>query len=194
VSWRRASGVALFLAVVAALAWGLFAGLPRWYAARLRRAAAAMTPIAAPQPPPAGPKINARLFYVSEDGTHLTGIDRDVPFGDGPVEQARQIIAAQIAPVAQPLVSPVPPGTTLRGVFLTQQGEAYVDLSHDVSTAHSGGTLDEILTVYSIVDALTVNLPAVKSVQLLIDGKEAATLAGHVDLRRPLAKDLAWVQ
>jgi hypothetical protein len=193
-SWRRASGVGAFLVLVAAFGWGLFAGLPRWYAARARRAGVAATPVAAPAPPAAGPKISARLFYVSEDGTHLTGLDRDVPFGDGPVEQARQIVAAQIAPVAQPLVSPVPPGTTLRGVFLTQQGEAYVDLSHDISTAHSGGTLDELLTVYSIVDALTVNLPAVKSVQLLIDGKEVATLAGHVDLRRPLAKDLAWVQ
>jgi hypothetical protein len=31
-------------------------------------------------------------------------------------------------------------------------------------------------------------------VQVLIDGKEVETLAGHVDLRRPLVKDLRWVQ
>ena len=30
-------------------------------------------------------------------------------------------------------------------------------------------------------------------VQILIDGKEVDTLAGHVDLRRPLAKSLEWV-
>jgi hypothetical protein len=48
--------------------------------------------------------------------------------------------------------------------------------------------------VYTIVDALTANLPAVRSVQVLVDGKEVETLAGHVDLRRPLAKNLAWVQ
>jgi hypothetical protein len=29
---------------------------------------------------------------------------------------------------------------------------------------------------------------------VLIDGKEVETLAGHVDLRRPLAKNLVWVQ
>jgi hypothetical protein len=29
-------------------------------------------------------------------------------------------------------------------------------------------------------------------VQILIDGKEADTLAGHVDLRRPLRKNLSW--
>ena len=34
----------------------------------------------------------------------------------------------------------------------------------------------------------------VTAVQLLIDGKEVDTLSGHVDLRRPLVKNLAWVQ
>ena len=58
----------------------------------------------------------------------------------------------------------------------------------------NGGTLDEILSVYTIVDALTENLPAVTAVQILVDGKEVDTLAGHVDLRAPLARNLAWVQ
>jgi hypothetical protein len=44
------------------------------------------------------------------------------------------------------------------------------------------------------VNALTENLPAVTAVQLLVDGKEVDTLTGHVDLRTPLAKNLAWVQ
>jgi hypothetical protein len=69
-----------------------------------------------------------------------------------------------------------------------------VDLSRDASAAHPGGSLNELLTVYTIVNALTANLPAVSAVQLLVDGKQVETLAGHVDLRRPLAKNLAWVQ
>jgi spore germination protein GerM len=117
-----------------------------------------------------------------------------VPFGESAVDQARQIVAAQLAPVSDPLVSPIPAGTTLRSIFITDRGEAYVDLSREISSNHSGGTLDEMLTVYAIVDSLTANLPAVTSVQLLIDGKEVATLAGHVDLRRPLTKNLIWIQ
>ncbi len=96
--------------------------------------------------------------------------------------------------VVGPLVSTVPPGTRLRAVFVTERGEAYVDLSREVSSAHPGGSLEELLTIYTIVDALTTNLPAVTAVQLLVDGKEADTLAGHVDTRRPFAKNLAWVQ
>jgi spore germination protein GerM len=91
-------------------------------------------------------------------------------------------------------VSAIPPGTTLRAVFITKSGDAYVDLSREVRTSHPGGTVNELLTVYTIVNALTANLPAVTAVQLLIDGKEVDTLSGHIDLRRPLAKNLAWVQ
>ena len=147
------------------------------------------------EPAVLGRKIKARLFYVSEDGTRLTGVEREVIYGDGPAAQAQLIINAQLAPVAAPLVSAVPPGTTLRALYLnTARGEAYVDLSREAVTAHTGGSLDELLTIYTIVNALTSNLPAVTSVQVLVDGKELDTLAGHVDLRKPLTKNLALVE
>lgn len=187
---QSAAAIAGVVVVAAILAWVLFVGLPRWSGGAATNASAAPSPTA---PAPPGRKIKARLFYVSEDGLRLSAIERDVPFAEG-IEQAREIVAAQIAPVAEPLVSAVPPGTTLRGVFVTDQGDAYVDLSREVAAAHPGGTLNELLTVYTIVNALTANLPAVQSVQLLVEGKEVATLAGHVDLRGPLAKNLDWIE
>ena len=48
--------------------------------------------------------------------------------------------------------------------------------------------------VYSIVNTLTDNLPAIVAVQLLVDGHQVDTLAGHVDVRRPLMKDLRWTE
>jgi spore germination protein GerM len=189
---RQPVAVAVGVAFVAFLVgWLMFVSTPRWFSQRRKPVAAA----AAPAPPaPPGRKIKARLFYVSDDGTRLTGVEREIAYGEGPLEQAREIIAAQIAPVTEPLVTAIPPGTTLRALFMTEGDDAYVDLSRDVTSAHTGGTLDEILTVYTIVNALTANLPAITSVQLLVEGKEVDTLSGHVDLRRPLSKDLSWVQ
>ena len=69
----------------------------------------------------------------------------------------------------------------------------YVDLSPELRQNHPGGTTNEILTVYAIVSALTTNLPAVTGVQILIDGKEVDTLAGHLDLRRPIERDPKWI-
>jgi spore germination protein GerM len=186
---KAAIGAAAVAGIV--LVYLMFVWLPRWTTRATTRAVSAPSP-AAPAPP--GRKIKARLFYVSEDGMSLTSVEREVAYGDGALEQAREIVSAQIAPVVEPLVSAVPPGTALRAVFLTDTGDAYVDLSREVVSAHPGGTVNELLTIYTIVNALTDNLPAVTGVQLLVDGRELETLSGHIDLRRPLAKNLAWVQ
>lgn len=164
----------------------------RW----VRRDRPTSSVVAAATPTPAAPgrKIKAHLFYVADDGLRLTSVERDVAYGEGTLEQAREILNAQVAPVAEPLLSAIPKGTTLRALFLTDSGQAFVDLSREVVSSHPGGTVSELLTVYTIVNALAANLPAVTTVQVLVDGKEVDTLAGHVDLRRPLEKNLALVQ
>jgi spore germination protein GerM len=185
---RRVAAALATAALAIAGAWILFVGLPRWYGPK------PPAPVAAAAPPAAERKITATLYYVSDDGTELVGVQREVPFGEPVTEQARQIVEAQIAPATPPLASAVPAGTTLRSLYLTEKGEAFVDMSADVRTKHTGGALDEIFTVYTIVNVLTVNLPAIQRVQILIDGKEVDTLAGHVDLRYPLQKQLKWVK
>jgi hypothetical protein len=178
-------GFLTLIAVVVVVA----VGVSRWL-----RGGPAAEAVVTPASSSSGPRIKARLFYVADDGTRLTSVERDVAYGEGAVEQARQIIQAQIAPVAEPLVSAVPPATRLRAIFITEQGEAFVDFTRDLAAGHTGGSTDEALTVYTIVNALTANLPAINSVQLLVEGKQIETLAGHVDLRRPLDKNGAWIQ
>jgi spore germination protein GerM len=151
----------------------------------------------APEPAPAEaatPRIKARLFYLTADGMRLQPSEQDVEFGATTTAQARRLIEAQLQPPQPPLVSAVPTGTTLKELFLTDRGEAYVDLSAELSKNHPGGSLDEILTVYTLVSALTENLPSITRVQILIDGREVDTLAGHVDLRRPLARASEWIE
>ena len=69
---------------------------------------------------------------------------------------------------------------------MTARGVAYVDLSKEAAAGAAGGSEAELITVYSVVNSLTANFPAVKRVQILVEDKPAATLAGHVDLTRPL--------
>jgi hypothetical protein len=139
-------------------------------------------------------RIQATLFYVAEDGTALVPTSRTVLYSATPVEQARRLVEAQVAAPPEGLVSAIPAGTTVRGVFLTDAQEAYVDLGGAIVSGHSGGLLDEALTVYSIVNALTVNLPEVTAVQILIEGREVDSLRGHIDLRAPLGRATDWIQ
>lgn len=184
--------------VTLAVAWLLFIALPQWASRPAPEPDdEVVDPIAqrAEEPPAesADPQIKARLFYVSADGRRLEDVERDVPFASTVSAQARHIVEAQLQPVAEPLVSAIPAGVTVRDVFVTDRGEAYVDLSGEISTNHTGGSLDEILTVYTIVGALTQNLPDIQRVQILVDGREVDTLAGHVDLRRPLRPDPTYL-
>jgi spore germination protein GerM len=91
-------------------------------------------------------------------------------------------------------VKVIPEGTVLRAFYVTDRGDAFVDLSPEVSRAHPGGSLNELMTVYALVNAVTTNLPAVQRVQILVDGKEVDALAGHVDIRRPLTRDSSLVR
>jgi spore germination protein GerM len=155
-------------------------------------------PAAAPaQAPPVdadAPTISATLFFVASNGTRLTGVTRAIPYADTALEQARRIAEAQVARPPSGLSSAIPAGTMVRSVFLSDRGEAYLDLSRDFRTGHSGGSLNEALAVYALVNAMTSNLADVSAVQILIDGQEVDTLAGHLDLRHPLQRSDRWVQ
>jgi len=178
-------------AVAAAGVWLLFFVVPRWYAEPQPAA-----PPVADTAPDAGEerKIKATFYYVSPSGLRLVGVEREVPFGEGTAVQARRIVEAQLDDAPAPYAAAFPPGTTLRALFVTARGDAFVDLSREVSARHTGGSLAETLTVYALVNVLTVNLPAISGVQILVEGEEVDTLAGHIDLRHPFRKNLRWVE
>ena len=92
------------------------------------------------------------------------------------------------------MASAIPAGTTVRALYITPKGEAYIDLSSEVVTGHTGGSLDEALAVYAIVNALTVNMQDLTAVQILVNGRQVDTLVGHIDLRHPLNRSLKWIQ
>jgi hypothetical protein len=186
---RRAAIVLAAVAIVGVAAWGLSVALERLIGrtpdapqeADERTSQAAAPPVR---------HITAILFYGSQDGQFLVPIKREVPFGEGTAEQGRQIVISQLeqAPPSA-LVRAVPAGTTLRSFYVTERGEAFVDLGPEITAKHPGGSVAELFTVYAIVNAVTANLPAITRVQILVDGKEVDTLAGHVDLRRPLQRN-----
>ena len=177
----------VFVAAALGGAWVLFVGLPRWY-------------------PDEGPAVSAggvddrgaavgaqtvsTLYYISGDGMRLVGVPRRLARRANPTAQARAILEQQLADPPAPLISPIPPGTGLRAVYLTGDGDAFVDLTEEIALGHSGGSREELFTVYAVVNALTTNLAAVDAVQILVDGVEVDTLVGHVDLQRPLRQNL----
>ena len=186
---RQVIPIVTGILLLALLAWGVTALLER-----LAEPAPAPVNAAASTPAAETPHISATLFYASPDGDALISVRREVELAEGLEAQGRQIVASQLAAAPEPHVSPIPAGTTLRAFYVTERGDAFVDLSREVSSAHPGGSMSEMLTVQAIVNAVIANLPAVKRVQLMVDGREVDTIAGHVDVRRPLTPDTSLIR
>jgi hypothetical protein len=171
------------------LAWGGTVVIERMFDPPPERIAPTVTP-----PPTATAHIRATLFFAANDGQTLVPVRREVPLAADPVAQGRQILLAQLQPAPAPYAALIPAGTTLRAFYITDGGDAFVDLSREVAAAHPGGSFTEVLTVQAIVHAVTANLPTARRVQILVDGKEVDTLAGHFDLRGPLTPDASVIR
>jgi germination protein M len=193
---RQWLAIAVTALAAIAFAFALMTGLSRLLS-RPTPGPVATDPAAAPAPAnaPAVPHIKATLYFAAEDGIHLVATEREVPLVEGVVAQARSILEAQLAAEAPPpLVSTIPKGAALRGIFVSERNEVFVDLDPAIRAGHPGGALNELMTVYTIVNVLLTNLPALQEVQILVGGQEVDTLAGHVDLRRPLRKNESLIQ
>jgi spore germination protein GerM len=187
---RHLAIAAAVLAVVVLFVWGA----TRMLEDAVRAPPPEEPPAVVDEPPPPTAHITATLFYGASDGQTLVPVRVDVPLASDVVAQGQAILTALLETSApEPLVSVIPEGTKLRAFYVTPRGDAFVDLSSEVTTRHPGGSLTELLTVYAIVNAVTANLQAVQRVQILVDGREVDTVAGHVDVRRPLARDTSLV-
>ncbi len=183
--------IVILLGALAAVGVGI--GVVRW-----QSAPAAPVGATATVPPPADPeaarRIRVNLFYVDAGGMDLVAVEREVPYAKGIADQARLILEEQLKAPADPLGAIAPEGVRVRAFYLTEKGDGFADFSSELASADVGGSLDEMLTVYGLVNAVTINVPLVKTMQILVNGQEIDTLAGHIDLRQPLRKNTRLVK
>ncbi|MCY3759074.1 MAG: GerMN domain-containing protein [Acidobacteria bacterium] len=138
------------------------------------------------------PRKRVVLFFASSevDG-RLEVEERHIYASEEVALEAKQILVALIKGPRSHHVAALPSETRLREVYWADGGLMVVDITGEASVRHPGGITGEVSSIYSVVNSLTYNLPAVSEVRLLIDGAGAGTVAGHVDLRRPLPQDLS---
>ena len=125
------------------------------------------------------------LYFSNPDFTALVGEKRIIKKDSKWMERILEELLK--GPKDRSLYNPIPPSTRLNAVFL--EGDiAYVDLSVEMAKNQSGGTSQELLSVYAIIDTLTA-FPEIRKVKILIDGEETSTLCGHIDISQPLERD-----
>jgi hypothetical protein len=81
-----------------------------------------------------------------------------------------------------PSPHPLGRGADIKDVYFINQETMVVDTTTQFADGHPSGILLEEMTLTSLIETLTANVPGVTKIKFLVDGKERETLAGHADL------------
>jgi hypothetical protein len=134
------------------------------------------------------------LYFSDKENSYLIAEEWKLSHSNNPAEFGRAIIEALIQGPREGLMPTVPAGTAVRALYVTPDKVAYVDMTAMLRDAHPGGVQSELMTIYSIVNSLILNISQIDAVSILIDGREAMTLAGHIDLRFPFRANMLLIR
>jgi len=126
------------------------------------------------------------LYFADIEDAVLVAETRQVAIGRGFVEQAEQVLRALAAGPELDLVNTVATGTQILGVFYDPDtAMLFVDFSGEFVAGHPGGAAAEYHTVSAIMKTISENFPEVTAVQILVEGSQVGTIAGHLNAYRP---------
>ncbi|GAW91269.1 GerMN domain-containing protein [Calderihabitans maritimus] len=131
--------------------------------------------------------VDIVLYFSDPEGRGLVAETRTIPKVEGIARATVQelILGPDVESGLRPTI---PPGTVLRDINIRPDGLCRVDFSRELINNHPGGSLEEQLTVYSIVNTLT-QFPTVERVEILVEGRYVDTIAGHVDVSEAMARN-----
>jgi spore germination protein GerM len=139
-------------------------------------------------------KSVVHLYFSDKDNLFLKAEARDLFHSDNSTEFGKTIVEALIEGPKNELMRTIPENTALKAFYITPNGTAYIDLSDTIRDAHPGGVRSELFTIYSMVNSLILNIPEIDAVKILISGKEAMTLDGHIDVRFPFKANMLLIR
>jgi hypothetical protein len=97
--------------------------------------------------------------------------------------RARETLRSVLAQYLQtPSPHPLARGADIKDVYFINPETMIVDTTTQFADGHPSGILLEEMTLTSLIETLTANVPGVTKIKFLVDGKERETLAGHADL------------
>lgn len=132
-----------------------------------------------------GEKQKVRLYFSDLNERFLMAEERFIAQGKSPDDTVRALVEELIKGPHSDLMQTFPAETGLRGVTV-QDGTAAIDFDRNLVDLHPGGSASEIMTLYSLTNTVILNVPAVKKVTILVEGKILETIKGHIDTSSPL--------
>ncbi len=126
------------------------------------------------------------LFFAGKESETLVTETRLVAIGKDFVDQVAQVMRALLDGPRSGGASTIAAGTRLLGAFYdSETAIVYLDFSSELVAGHPGGSSAEYYTIAAIVRTVSENFPEVQAVQILVEGLQVGTIAGHIDAYNP---------
>lgn len=172
--------ISVAIMLLAVLVLGFYAGRVRNRASQLPATVQDSRPVA---PPVAGPSERVTLYVAYDDAGALRAQAANIPLPSARQQRAEELLRALVGIyLAKDSPHVLAPGSDVRAVYLVDPGLAVIDLNAALANGHRSGVLEEELTVTSLIQSLTANIPGILRVKILVEGRDRETLAGHADL------------
>jgi len=127
--------------------------------------------------------VKGFLYFIDKDSLHLKSVEKKFPAGLNSHDFGLAIIESlSNGPDLSDLKRTIPKGTKVNSLFILEDGRAFIDFDQNIRTLRHYSAQSEMLTIYSIVNSLILNIEKINRVKILIQGKTAQTLWGHIDL------------
>ncbi|SEM45518.1 Sporulation and spore germination [Syntrophus gentianae] len=127
------------------------------------------------------------LYFSDANERFLVPEKRFVPKKESPAQQAAEIVKALLEGSKTGKVNTFPPKVILKDAKIENNSKISVSFSKNLVQDHPGGSASEMATVYSLTNSLTANIPQIKAVKILIEGREVDSLKGHISLKQPFS-------
>ncbi|HPC85697.1 MAG TPA: GerMN domain-containing protein [Smithellaceae bacterium] len=138
-------------------------------------------------------KISVRIYFADPQERFLVPEKRVIYREEDPALQAKEVVLALLEGSKTRSktgnVNTFPAGVVLKDVRLDKDGTAQVNFNSGLTKHHPGGSTAEMMTVYSLTNTLAENVPQIRAVRILVDGKEISSIKGHISTAGPFRPD-----
>ncbi|UCD34237.1 MAG: hypothetical protein JSU90_08000 [Nitrospiraceae bacterium] len=126
-----------------------------------------------------GEKTSGRLY----------GNGGDEPEGDAGMVSRREALLVAAEDIIRKYLEPY--NARLLDLYMDREGVMYVDFGDEIRRGLSLDAGQELKLIAGLYRNIQSTIPEFRALKILIDGQEAESLAGHVDIRRPIGEDIA---
>jgi Sporulation and spore germination len=132
----------------------------------------------------------AKIYFSDTQERFLMPEKRYVIKENDAAAQAKEIVKALLEGSKAGLVNTFPAGVVLIDVKVGDAGIASVNFSKNLIKKYQGGSTAEMATIYSLTNSITQNIPSIKKVKILVEGKELSSIKGHISTQKAFSPDL----